>query len=143
MSRITTPFYFAIILAFTSCAKIYTGEELSSNDIEHIKQLGLLDAGESIYQFYSNNGIKGAGNFYTTKRIAHYWNHQHNRQNEFAYYSDVAYISTTYHPQGDFVVPYMTVVKKDSTQFKVYVDGEEAEVKSFFDNCQLHWRAGK
>lgn len=131
------------MLALASCAKIYTGEELSSNNIEYIKQLGLLDSNESVYQFYSNNGVKGAGNFYTNKRIAHYWNHQRDKQNEFTYYKDIAHISTTYHPHGDFVIPFMTVTKKDSTQFKVYVDGNDTEVKSFFDNCRIHWQAGK
>lgn len=143
MNRISLSISFAVTLALTSCAKIYTGEELSSKEMEYIKKLGLLNSGEKIYQFYSNNGVKGAGNFYTTKRVAHYWYYQQDKQNEFAYYKDIARISLTYHPPRDFVIPFMTIVKNDSTQFKVYVDGEDAEVKSFFDNFQIHWRAGK
>jgi hypothetical protein len=143
MNRIPLSVSFAATLILPSCTKIYTGEELSSKEIEHIKKLGLLDSGEEIYQFYSNNGVKGAGNFYTTKRVARYWHHQQDKQNEFAYYKDIARISLTYHPHGDFVIPSMTIIKNDSTQFKVYAEGEEAEVKSFFDNIQTHWRAEK
>lgn len=133
-----------LLCAVFSCNKIYQGDQLSAKELAQIKNLGLLDANESIYQFYSNNrGVKGAGNFYTTKRVANYWLYRNNRQTSFAYYRDIARINLTTHPPGDFTIPFITVTKKDSTQFKVYVDGSELEVKNFFLSCQNHWQNGQ
>ncbi|HET9502069.1 MAG TPA: hypothetical protein VFO93_00910 [Hymenobacter sp.] len=128
----------------SSCNKIYRGDQLSTKELEQIRKLGLLDANEKIYQLYSNHqGIKGAGNFYTTKRIANYWLHRGNKQTSFAYYQDIAHINLTTHPPGDFTIPFVTVTRNDSTQFKVYIDGSGSEVKDFFLSCRNHWKSGR
>lgn len=105
--------------------------------------LARLSADEQIYQFYSNNGgVEGAGNYYTTKRIGHYWRYQRAQETESAYYQDVARVTINYNPPGDFVIPYLLVTRKDSTQFKVYVGGERGQVRDFFAKCRAHWKAG-
>jgi hypothetical protein len=133
-----------LCLGLSACNNIYQGDQLSAKEIAQIRTLGLLSADEKIYQFYSNNrGVKGAGNFYTTKRIAHYWLTKRDRQVDFAYYRDVARISLTSHPAGDFTIPFLTIVRKDSTQFRIYVDGNEPEISKFFLGCRSHWQAGR
>jgi hypothetical protein len=131
-------------IGLCTCNRIYEGKQLSSAEIAQISALGLLKKNEKIYQFYSNfKGVGGAGNFYTTKRIAHYWHHHDDKQVDFAYYQDISHLSLTPHPMGDFTIPFITVVRKDSTRFRVYVDGNTAEVNSFFSNCRSHWQAGQ
>ncbi|RZK31034.1 MAG: hypothetical protein EOO57_16920 [Hymenobacter sp.] len=131
-------------LGLHACDTIYKGDQLSSAELAHIRALGLLDSDEKIYQFYSNfKGVKGAGNFYTTKRIAHYWRYHETQQTDFAYYRDIAAINLTPHPAGDFTIPFLTIVKKDKTQFRVYVDGRATEVTAFFASCRTHWLAGR
>ena len=133
-----------LCLGLLSCDKIYRGDQLSAKELTQIKNLGLLNVNEKIYQFYSNNrGVKGAGNFYTTKRIAHYWLNNQEKQTDFAYYRDIARVSLTTHPAGDFTIPFLTIVRKDSTQFRIYVDGSEPEINNFFLGCRSHWQAGK
>ena len=133
-----------ICVGLCTCNRIHKGEQLSSAEIAQITALGLLDKDETVYQFYSNfKGVAGAGNFYTNKRIAHYWHYQNDRQIDFAYYQDIAHISPTLHPMGDFTIPFLTVVRKDSTRFRFYVDGDTDEVTAFFSNCRTHWQAGK
>jgi hypothetical protein len=149
MKRATTHSRLLLTLAtlFVSCSHIHNGKELSSREIQQIKEIGLLNPQEKIYQFYSNAPFNktNAGNFYSTERIAHYWLDDNKRKTQvnFAYYRDIKRITTTYNPHGDFVIPFITVIKKDSTQFNVYVEGDKSDVKFFFDSCFLHWRAGK
>ena len=144
-SNYTTPICTLLLcLSLSACDKIYQGDQLSTKEIAQIRNLGLLGTDEKIYQFYSNyRGVKGAGNFYTTKRIAHYWLYNSDRQVDFAYYIDVARINLITHPAGDFTIPYLTIVRKDSTRFMVYVDGSESDINSFFLSYQSHLQAGQ
>ncbi|RZK40554.1 MAG: hypothetical protein EOO57_02395 [Hymenobacter sp.] len=144
LSDFISPTCALFLCVIVSCNNIYQGNQLSTKELAQIRKLGLLDTDEKIYQFYSNNqGVKGAGNFYTTKRIANYWLYRGNRQIDFAYYRDITRISLTTHPSGDFTIPFITITRRDSTQFKVYVDGKESEIKNFLSGCQTHWRAGQ
>lgn len=133
----------AATAGLSSCERIYRGDQLSPRETARVKVLAHLSADEQIYQFYSNNGgVEGAGNYYTTKRIGHYWRNQSAQETESAYYQDVARITMHYNPPGDFVIPYLLVTRKDSTQFKVYVGGEDVQVRDFFAKCRTHWKAG-
>jgi len=133
----------AAVVGLSSCERIYRGDQLSPSETARIRTLAQLSADEQIYQFYSNNGgVEGAGNYYTTKRIGHYWRYQRTQKTESAYYQDVARITINYNPPGDFVIPYLLVTRKDSTQFKVYVGGEREQVRDFFVKCRAHWKAG-
>ena len=137
--------FFYLLLTVTAtvggCTRMYTGDQLSQDETKRIKELGRLDEDEKIYQFYSNNeGVDGEGNFYTAKRIGHYWNYQHLKELQSARYQNIVRIAIAYHPPGDFVIPFLLVTRKDSTQFKIYVDGEDAEAKAFFNNCRVPWK---
>jgi hypothetical protein len=133
----------AAAAGLSSCESIYRGDQLSPSKTALIKALAQLSADEQIYQFYSNNGgVEGAGNYYTTKRIGHYWRYQRDQETESAYYQYVARITINYNPPGDFVIPYLLVTRKDSTQFKVYVGGEREQVRAFFVKCHAHWKTG-
>ncbi len=126
-----------------SCNRIYHGDQLSPSETAQIRIFAKLGADEQIYQFYSNhNGVEGAGNYYTTKRIGHYWRDHRAYQTESAYYQDVAQITTAYNPPGNFVIPYLLITRKDNTQFKIYVGGNREQVRDFFVKCRAHWAAG-
>jgi len=138
--------YFSlIVLLFFSCQKIEKGKNLSKDTIEHIYKMGLLEKGEKIILFYSNYQKDKAGNFFTNKRIAHYWiddNHPEKNDTTFAFYNDIISIDTTY-TVPDFDAPYMTITKSDNSQFKVYADGDKKEMRSFFEQAILEWNINK
>jgi hypothetical protein len=54
-----------------------TSDDLSKQDKEFIKKLGILDDQENIILFDSQGGgfnaLKTSGNFFTDRRIASYW----------------------------------------------------------------------
>lgn len=134
-----------ILLLLFSCNQIESGNTLSKSDINYIKNLKLLDDDEKIYKFYSEYKKKVAGNFFTDKRIATYWIDARNAEkNEvaFAFYKDIASIDTVYNA-GVTYSPYMLVTKRDSTQFKVSVDGEKEEIKSFFEDALREWKRNR
>lgn len=117
---------------------------MSKADINRIQRLGLLDRNEKIIQFFSEHKNKTAGNFFTNKRLAEYWIGEIKSDNKvhFAYYEDIRSIDTVYHP-GATYCPYMLVTKKDSTQFKVCVEGSRAEIKAFFEEALALWEQHK
>jgi hypothetical protein len=135
----------ATTIALSACNKIYDGEQLSSKTINRLKSLKLLNSRERIYQFYSNAPSKaaGAGNFYSTERIAHYWLDDDKRKHEvgFAYYKDIAHIDTVYLTKTLTYISYMVITRKDGSQFRVYVGGKKPQVRTFFEHAVAHWKA--
>ena len=128
---------FLTIIVFTSCEKIRKGTELSKKETAYLHQLGLLDPSEHIFKFYSNFKFKNAGNFFTDKRIAKYWIDKHDSSETeiaYAYYEDIASIDSTTNVPATYC-PYLLVTKKDSTTFKVYVNGKKPVVKAFFEEA--------
>ncbi len=128
-----------------SCNHIETGNSLSKSDIDYIKSLNLLDTDEKIYKYYSEFKKKKAGNFFTNKRIAKYWIDERDKEKNqlaFALYKDIKSIDTVYNA-GTTYSPYMLVTKFDSTAFKVSVNGEKEEIKSFFEDALNTWQQHK
>lgn len=129
----------------SGCSKVYSGEQLSLKTVKRLQNLGLLNPGERIYQFYSNapNEAAGAGNFYTTQRIAQYWLASDKRKTEvnFAYYQDIVRIDTLYLDKALTYVSYMVVTRKDGSHFQVYVGGKKPVVSAFFEHATAHWKA--
>ncbi|MBN8685745.1 MAG: hypothetical protein J0M10_01960 [Chitinophagales bacterium] len=130
-----------ILLSCTN-QKIETGQTLKKETTDLIRSLGLLNEGEQIIQYYSNYKPSRAGSFFTTKRIAHYWlddNDKSKNDTSSAFYPEIAAIDTTYAVR-DTYAQYMTITKKDSSQFNLYVDGKKHEVRSFFEEAILTWK---
>ncbi|MBF4463664.1 hypothetical protein [Flavobacterium sp. LC2016-12] len=144
--RVLNSVTFATVLyLFFSCNKIENQSTLSKDDIQYIKSLKILDDNETIYRFYSNFKLKNAGNFFTDKRLASYWiDKRDQRKNEivFAYYHDISKIDTVY-KAGATYCPYLLVTAKNGSTFKVSVEGEKKEIKSFFERALQEWRKRK
>jgi len=125
--------------------KIETGQTLKKETLDLIKSLGLLDDNEQILKYYSNFEKEKAGNFFTTKRIAHYWLDNHDNEKSdtsFALYKDIAHIDTLYEVPDTFA-PYMTITRKDSSKFRIYIGGKEEEMKSFFEEAIMTWKKNR
>lgn len=133
-----------LTIGFISChnEKIESGETLKKETTDLIRSLGLLSDGEQIIKYYSNFDQSNAGSFFTNKRIAHYWLDKHdNRKNDtsFAYYPEIAEITMT-KAVPDTYAPYMTITRKNNTQFRIYVEGSEKELGSFVEEAIWTWR---
>ena len=134
-----------LVLLLSCKNKIETADTLTNKDIKRIQKLHLLDNGETIYKFYSEFRKSVAGSFYTNKRMANYWLDDDSKSNtkiNSAYYKDIIKIDTV-HFAGSTYCPYLLVTKKDSSSFKVYVEGSRDEVKEFFTDALTIWEKEK
>ena len=136
-----------ITALLSSCLsnKIETDKTLKSQDKAFIQSLNLLGKDEPVYKFYSEFKNNVAGNFFTDRRIAKYWIDERDKAKDkidFAYYPEITSIDTVYYA-GATYCPYMLVKKKDSTSFKVCVDGKPEEIKAFFEDAMQLWRQKK
>lgn len=134
--------YLLFILLSCSNQKIETGQTLKKETADIIRSLGLLGDSEQIIQFYSNYEQSKAGSFFTNKRIAHYWlddNDKNKNDTSYAFYPDIVAIDTTV-TVPDTYAPYLTVTKKDSSQFRLFVEGRKSEIRAFFEEAILTWK---
>jgi hypothetical protein len=118
------------------------GTELSETDRDYIKGLGLLDENETIILFDGQSDFKTSGNFFTDKRIASYWidKRDHTRSSvDFGLYSEIDTILTKDLSNALTYASYLEIVKRDGKTFKVYVDGDSAKVRTFFDLAISEW----
>lgn len=137
---------FGFIILFNACVnKIESANTLTKQDFELLRSLNLLDTNENIYKFYSEFKKNVAGNFYTDKRLASYWldeNDDNKNKIDFAFYKDIIKIDTVYYA-GLTYCPYMLVKRKDSTTFKVSVEGTKQEITDFFIDALTKWKQNK
>ena len=134
-----------LFLLLLSCNSIKTGDKLTKYDILQIRKLGLLEENEKIIAFSSQSSNSVSGNFYTDKRIASYWQDEYNSaENEVnsAFYKDVISIDTVVYAGLTFA-PYLIIMKKDSSSFKAYFDGEKSEVRKLFTDIFEKWENAK
>jgi hypothetical protein len=118
------------------------GTELSKADKDYIKELGLLDENETIILFDRQSDFRTSGNFFTDKRIASYWIDKRDETKSsvnFGLYSEIDTILTKDLSNALTYASYLEVVKHDGKTFKVYVDGDSDEVRTFFDLAISEW----
>jgi hypothetical protein len=137
--------FLILFLFVASCNRIETGDSLSRKDFQRFRELHLIENGERLYKFYSEFKKSVAGNFYTDRRMASYWIDERDstkNSTEFAFYEDIIRIDTCYNAGFTFA-PFMLVTRKDSTQFKVCVEGSKQEIAEFFNGAISKWKSRK
>ncbi len=130
-----------LFFIISSCNGISTGKDLSSIDRLRIEKLGILDKDEEILKFYSEYKNSVAGNFFTNKRVAEYWQDERGKQKNqinSAFYFEIISIDTVCFA-GLTYSPYMLVTKKDSSTFKVCFDGTRKELNKTFTEAIELW----
>ena len=136
---------FVSLVLLVSCNKIETNDTLNKSDISLIQDLNLIDENEKIIKFYSEYRKENSGNFFTNKRVAKYWIDKEDESKNVinsAFYKDIKSIDTVYNA-GLTYCPYLMISKIDGTSFKVSVEGDKTEVKSFFEDLLKEWDKNK
>ena len=136
---------FVSLVLLVSCNKIETNDTLNKSDISLIQDLNLIDENEKIIKFYSEYRKENSGNFFTNKRVAKYWIDKEDESKNVinsAFYKDIKSIDTIYNA-GLTYCPYLMISKIDGTSFKISVEGDKTEVKSFFEDLLKEWDKNK
>jgi hypothetical protein len=135
-----------LLLFLVSCESgIKKGNELSKSDLKYIRDLGLLNKREEIILFSSQGGIRMSGNFISEKKLASYWieNRKENNQINSAKFIEIDTLITKDLSEALTYASYIRVIKKDNSEFKVYVDGESERINEFFERAIYEWKKGK
>jgi hypothetical protein len=136
-------------LVFIGCENgIQKGDELSKKDIEIITNLGLLEQNERIIEFHSQSGqsnqIAQAGNFYSNKRIASYWIEQNSKSEiNSAFYSEIDTITTHDFSNDWSTGSFLKIRTNTSHVYNVYVNGDQKDIKHFFNGAIREWENKK
>lgn len=130
-------FYLVLIcLLVSSCKNKTTEKNISPEDHAFIESLGILSPEEEIELFESNGGwggLKSAGAFITSQRIAYYWLEDGEKEVHSAFFAtDIDSISLTDHSTKLTYASYLTVYKHNDSSFKVYIDADSARVREFY-----------
>ncbi len=137
-------FTLLITLSLFSCTEDPTEKNISPEDHAFIESLGILSPDEEIELFESNGGwggLKSAGAFITSQRIAYYWLEDGEKEVHSAFFAtDIDSISLTDLSTKLTYASYLTVYKHNDSSFKVYIDADSARVQAFYKKAMEHWK---
>lgn len=135
-------FLLLITLSLYSCTNETSEKTLSKEDHAFIESLGILVPEEEIELFESNggwDGIKAAGAFITSQRIAYYWIEDGEKEINAAFFANgIDSIALTDLSSKLTYASYLTVYQRTGSSFKVYIDADSTRVKAFYDLAQDH-----
>lgn len=134
---------FFLACGLNSCLQSGNESSLDQEDIQFIRDLGLLEASEEIEMFESNGGFKGlkeSGNFITDRRIASYWIEDGKKDLHWAFFKDeIDSITFTDLVSALTYASYLTVYKHDAEPFNVYVDADSVRTYAFYKHAMDNW----
>jgi len=145
MKRIQSLKFLALIvgLSLSGCSDAPTEKNISPEDHAFIESLGILAPEEEIELFESNggwDGLKSAGAFITSQRIAYYWIEDGEKEINAAFFAnDIDSIALTDLSTKLTYASYLTIYKHNDSSFKVYIDADSARVQAFYKKAVEHW----
>lgn len=126
------------VLAYQCSPGVLKGKDLTKDDIEYIKSLGILEENEEIIKFSSSFRKKISGNFYTDRRIASYWQYDKSPKDNYiksAKYTDIKSVELK-HGDGFEHAPSIIVNLKNGNSFEVYFDCENDQFDKIFQEVK-------
>jgi hypothetical protein len=131
----------------TSCTlNDRTEKNLSSKEIEFIKNTCKLDKDETILLFETNAGFSGykqGGNFITNKRVVSYWIEDEEKTVETAYYYEIDSIKLVDKSTAVTLASYLFIYKSDGLNFELYIDADSSRLNSFYNKTIEIWNDKK
>lgn len=135
--------FWFLTVVLTSCSNAPTEKNISPEDHAFIESLGIIEPKEEIELFESNGGwggLKSAGAFITSNRIAYYWLEDGEKEVHSAFFAkDIDSIALTDLSTKLTYASYLTIYKHNDSSFKVYIDADSARVQAFYKKAMEHW----
>lgn len=116
---------------------------LSTIEIDYLKELNLLEDGEEIILFDSQSSFEQSGNLVTDKRIASYWIDGKNDVINTAFHYEIDSIKTNSPDNSPLYASQLVVYHSQLYQFNIFVDRDKASTQSFFDTTIQIWQKNK
>jgi hypothetical protein len=143
---LTTLLISTLLLVFSCGLKAKNEDNLTAKDLQFIRDLGILDADETILLFESNGGISGlkqSGNFVTDKRVASYWIENNLTEKNFAFYSQIDSMKLNNKTTAVTLASSISIYKHDNTTFEIYVDADSTRLNQFYNQTVQLWEKNK
>lgn len=144
----TIVFLFSFVLTgcnfsfLTEGGKIISGDKLSHDDINYIKDLGLLDDNENIILFSSQHDHRTSGNFFTEKRVAGYWKYDKKPEDDkmkSAFFNDIKAITVNYDRGATYATEIVVQVGNENDNFSIYIDDDRKKEEDFYEQLLAEW----
>ncbi|MBW1296286.1 hypothetical protein [Aquimarina litoralis] len=142
----STAYLILITVLMISCNNsIKNGKKLSQTNIKYLEDIGLIEEKEKIILFTSQMNIQTSGNLITDKRLASYWidKKKNTREIHSAFYNEIDTLLTKDLTKSMTYASFIKVIKKDKSEFKVYVDDNEKNTNHFFKKALNQWKKKK
>lgn len=145
MKYINTILIIIFTQLFISCGyeKVKSGGSLSTIQINHMQELGVLDKNEKILYCSTNMNYNVSGNIITEKRIAQYWLEKENRDIESAYYNQIDTILIGKYGDSFESISFYIVKKKDGKSFNVYFNWKKEDIDLIYQEILEIWKRNK
>ena len=141
--HIRIAFCLILLVSLSGCTNPPTEKNISPEDHAFIESLGILSPEEKIELFESNGGwggLKSAGAFITSQRIAYYWLEDGEKEVHSAFFAtDIDSIVLTDLSTKLTYASYLTIYKHNDSSFMVYIDADSARVQEFYQKAMEHW----
>lgn len=125
---------------------IIDGSHLGDSDRAYIASLGLLENDENIILFSSGSDHKTSGNFFTAKKVVHYWNDSNDPKNNstaYANYNDIDNIIITYSDDWVYATKLKIELLNDSSFYLYINDDNHAAEVDFYNRLIEQWQQSK
>jgi hypothetical protein len=147
MKKIQLLFLISTLLFAVSCRwKSKNEQNLTTKDLQFIRDLGILDSNETILLFESNGGFSGlkqSGNFITNKRMASYWIENNLKDVNFAFYTQIDSLKLNNKTVAATLASSITIYSHDQTTFELYIDADSSRLNQFYDKTLEIWQKNK
>ena len=132
------------ITNLTPSDKVVDGDALWSHDVKFMHQQNILSDADTIQYFYSNAlfSIRKDGNGFTQHNVFSYWEEDDKFAAESARYGDIEDIKIDFANSEDENTT-VTVIRKDGTDFLLYVSAVEKKDKVFTEALLSNWKASQ
>lgn len=131
-------------LAFlTEGGEVIPGDNLSSEDINYIEELGLLDEDENIILFSSSLDHHTSGNFFSEKRVGHYWMYDKSPEDnviEFTFFEEIEDITINYDRGYTYATAISIEIKDKSNDLVIYINGKRENEEDFYNKLLSEWK---
>jgi hypothetical protein len=124
--------------------KVIEGRQMLSFDIKYLQRKAVLKPKDDVELFYSDGFISARedGNGFSNRHVFSYWREDNKFEYETAEYADISDIDVTWSKDWyeDTVID---IVRKDKTNFLLFVSNEQAKDKVFVEALKKRWQQSK
>ncbi|WP_020415039.1 DUF3857 domain-containing transglutaminase family protein [Microbulbifer variabilis] len=128
-------------VGLTPSEAVIDGSEISADNIKFMQRQGIIKPKDEVEYFYSDAllFVRDDGNGFTQRHVFSYWKEEGVLQKEVATYDKVEDIQVEWGGLEDNTT--VTILRKDGSDFILYVSGVDGRDKLFVNALKAQWQS--